>query len=577
MAKNGFWLVGAWVLAIFLAILATTPPAPGSQSDDPREPSSQRAFDHIRHIAARPHPTSSMANARVRQYLVEQLTAMGLEVHTQEGMLGKAPRERLAYMRGDKPRPVARFVNIIGIIKGSDPQARALALMAHYDSVVGSPGAADDGAGIASLLESARALKAGGQPKRDVFIIMTDGEELGLVGARHFFAENPLAGRIGAIVNLETRGGGGIASMFQTAPGNMEAMRLYARAVSHPATSSLSAYLYSILPNDTDLTPALKHGGFSAYNIAFIGRPRLYHSPLATPQNLDLGALNQMLGQTHELATALADAPTLPRASENAVFFDLFGLMTVVYPLWLGWVMLAIAALCLAAAFYRARGAGERGMDWSGLGRGAARMVGLIVLAGGALYLFNWVSGAGVGAGYYDRLAAIPMLTGVATLVSLACVLLIWGRGAGGAAMRIGAALPLVLVAIAGQAYAPSAAYFVVLAVLLAALAEAGFAFAPQWAARLIAALFAALMTGYLLALSWLIMQGVGPTLPYAIALPLALATLGWLSLWPGFKRAQAPRALAALMLLGALALALWVRFDAVPPSVAVYSPLKPG
>ncbi len=69
-------------------------------------------------------------------------------------------------------------------------------------------------------------------------------------------------------------------------------------------------------------------------------------------------------------------------------------------------------------------------------------------------------------------------------------------------------------------------------------------------------------------------MQGVGPSMPYVAALPAALAVLTWLPLWSGIPKA---RYVAIGLLLAAIAAALWVRFDPVPPTVAVYSPLKPG
>ena len=41
-------------------------------------------------------------------------------------------------------------------------------------------------------------------------VLLTDGEELGLQGAKQFFAGDPLLPRIGAIINMEARGGGSI-------------------------------------------------------------------------------------------------------------------------------------------------------------------------------------------------------------------------------------------------------------------------------------------------------------------------------------------------------------------------------
>ena len=75
-----------------------------------------------------------------------------------------------------------------------------------------------------------------------------------------------------------------------------------------------------------------------------------------------------MGAQVLDLAAALDAAPQLPARAPDVVFFDLFGLTTVHYPAWLGWLMLGGAALGLGMA---ARGE-------QGVGRGALRMLGLI-------------------------------------------------------------------------------------------------------------------------------------------------------------------------------------------------------
>ena len=181
--------------------------------------------------------------------------------------------------------------------------------MAHHDSVWGSPGAADDGAGVASILETVRAIKASGQPpQRDLMMLLTDGEELGLEGAKAFFASDPRRGHVGVIVNLETRGGGGRASMFETGSDNGAMMDLFGRSVSRPVGTSLSVFIYKKLPNSTDYTVAKKLG-VPGFNFAFIGRPELYHSPLATPERARPGRV-----AGHGAASARPDARIARRA-----------------------------------------------------------------------------------------------------------------------------------------------------------------------------------------------------------------------------------------------------------------------
>lgn len=558
------WLGTLVTLAIaaILAVLATTPPAPR----DPKLSMGMfllpRAMTDLREIARAPHPTGSAENERVRGYLVAQMTELGMEVSTREGLLDAKATKRLNKWSG-RDDPPAKTVNLVGVLPGRDRNAPAVMLMAHHDSVWGSPGASDDGAGVVTAIEVARQVAAKGPPPRDLIVLLTDGEELGLQGAAQFFAGDPLLPRIGAVINMEARGGGGRTSLFETTPDNGEAIALYQQAVSVPGGSSLAVFIYSVLPNDTDLSEAMQ-GGWAGYNFAFIGRPGLYHSPLATSDALDKGALMDMGWQVSDLTQALLEAPKLPERAPDVVFFDLFGVSLVKYHAGLGWAMLALAGVGLAVAASRER-------KLRAVGEGAGRTTGLMLLAAVALYALNRLSGAGAEANYYDRLAAIPLLEVMALLAGAACFLLVLGKGLAGPAQKVGAVLPLALIGLAMQALAPTAAFVVIVPVMLAALVLAANAVMPAAPARAIAVLLGALVLGYMLALGHQLMQGVGPDMPSVAALPLALAALALIPTWPALGYRQARQAGAALLVL-ALGISLWVRFDPMADTVAVYS-----
>lgn len=554
----------AMIGAVLLAILATTPPSPRGADTPATEFSAVRAMADVREIAQAPHPTGSVENGRVRGVLVSRLRAMGLEVGETTAVMDEKSAKRLAKWSG-ATGAAPPLTNIVARLPGSDPQLPAVLLMAHHDTVWGSPGAADDSAGVASILETVRALKASGRLfKRDVIVLFTDGEELGLSGATAFFAQDPLRTHIGPIVNLETRGGGGRASMFETGDNNDTAVRLLASAVRRPVGTSLSVIVYKKLPNSTDLTPA-KAAGHYGYNYAFVGRPGLYHSPLATPDNVDQGALQDMGGQVLDLTRALADAPAEPVAKSDRVFFDLFGLMLVHYPPWFGWVLLgaALVAWSLAAR----RGGGARDM-----GRGAAVTLLVPVVAGVLLYAVNLVSGADGPVNYYDRLDAIPRLQVQALLTCIASIGLIRAllvRETPTPAATFGAAIPLLLLAALAQATAPTAAFLITIPVLIgglvALLVQRGAV------AGVIATGLAAIGIGYLFAIGFFLLQAVGPATPMVAALPLVLVSVIAWPLAPPVTRRFALTA-ATLLIVAALAVALWVRLDPLAPSVAVYS-----
>ena len=244
MMKTNRGLIVALVLGLLLGIYATIPPAPRPADAPSGLFSAGRAMADVRVIAARPHPTGSAENAEVRRHLLLRMGALGMEVQTETALLPAKGLERLNRWSGRSDSAVT-MTNVIGILPGRDRSLPAVMLMSHHDTVWGSPGAADDTTGVAASLEVVRAIKAKGQPERDLIVLVTDAEELGLMGAKHFFANNPLRSRVGAIINLEARGGGGRANMFQTSAQNGAAMELYATHAQQPAASSLAAFIYS--------------------------------------------------------------------------------------------------------------------------------------------------------------------------------------------------------------------------------------------------------------------------------------------------------------------------------------------
>jgi len=87
------------------------------------------------------------------------------------------------------PFPVADVRNVAARLPGR-ASTKAVALVAHYDTVLHAPGAADAGSAVAALLETLRALRAGPPLRNDVVFVFTDAEELGMVGAEAFVAES---------------------------------------------------------------------------------------------------------------------------------------------------------------------------------------------------------------------------------------------------------------------------------------------------------------------------------------------------------------------------------------------------
>lgn len=293
------------------AVVAATAPADAF--------SAERAMVHVARIAQRPHPAGSADNARVRGYLLSQLTSLGL-----------APQVQEATGVGSRFPASGRVRNVVSRLPGSQPGGLAVLLMAHYDGVAAGPAAGDDASGSAVLLETLRALRAGAPRRHDVMALFTDGEEGGLLGAAAFAREHPWAKDVGVILNFEARGTHGPSLMFETGAGNLDVVRVL-RGVSGVQATSLSTAVYRQLPNDTDLSELVVLDR-PALNFAFIGGVERYHTSVDDVAHLSAGSVQHHGDQALALARAFGNGP-LPRPkTTDAVFFNAPVLGVVVYP-----------------------------------------------------------------------------------------------------------------------------------------------------------------------------------------------------------------------------------------------------
>ncbi len=231
---------------------------------------------------------------------------------------------------------------------------RAILLVAHYDSVPAGPGASDDESGVATVIETARALRAEGRASdHPVLALLTDGEEADLLGAAAFLHDPRLKARVGAVVNVEARGNQGPSLLFQTSPGDGPIIDLYARSVGTYATSSLYPEIYRVLPNDTDLTLFIRDG-FPSFNFAFVGQVAHYHTALDTRAHLDPVTLQQHGENMLGIARTLEHTDFATLRGADAIYIDVLGRVLLKAPKSWALPLAILAFLLLGAAAFRA-------------------------------------------------------------------------------------------------------------------------------------------------------------------------------------------------------------------------------
>ena len=147
-----------------------------------QEVSAEKLKAHVEKLASAEFGGRRGKGARLAEAYIQKLfVAAGLKTHIQE-LPGNGTPVR----------------NVVGVLAaGKEPTAEHVILSAHYDHLgrLGGfvfPGASDNAAGVAALLEIARVLKpAEDQLKRDVIFVAFDQEEIGLVGS-DAYAKKPV-------------------------------------------------------------------------------------------------------------------------------------------------------------------------------------------------------------------------------------------------------------------------------------------------------------------------------------------------------------------------------------------------
>jgi hypothetical protein len=304
---------------------------------------------HVEAIAREPHPLGSAAIERVRAYVVAEVEALGLEVDLQT-----VPARDVF---GDG-RPI-EAVNVIAWIPGAD-HTRAVAFVGHYDTVPTTAGANDNSTAVATLLETARALRAGPPLRNDIVFLFTDGEEPSdRFGARGFAAVPGLLDALGVVVNLEAVGSGGASTLVETSGSQSWLVGGYADSARAPAAYSFITELTSSIGAIGTDFDVFRAGGVSGMHFAYLRGSPIYHTMADDLGRVGLGSL-----QHHgENAVAIArhfgsqDLTTVPDP-DASVFFTI---RPFVVRYSIGWarVAAALAVGMLAVALVGLRRRGE--------------------------------------------------------------------------------------------------------------------------------------------------------------------------------------------------------------------------
>ncbi len=387
-------------------------PAPQGREAPPTEFSAVRALATLGRLLGPqvPHPVSSPANRAVRDRVRAQFAALGIQTRIYRGF-GCEGRSKYGFFACGTAEDI-----LADVAPGT---GKAIVLMAHYDSVPAGPGASDDQSGVATILETVRALKARGMKSdHPILALITDGEEAGLLGADAFASNAALRARVGAVVNVEARGSAGPSLLIQTGEGSEPYVDLYGKYAREVGASSLVPMVYKVLPNDTDFTVFLDRG-LGGFNFAFAGNVAVYHTPQDRIENLSLATLQFHGDNLMAVTRGLMATDFAALKGGDAAYNSLFGMLLPPIPV--GWTapIAFLALLLLATDAYLSRG------EQQVLGR----RLGALAIAPAALVLsaaIGWLlhTIAALVSGQPDPSYAHPIWLRIAIVLGIAAALL---------------------------------------------------------------------------------------------------------------------------------------------------------
>jgi hypothetical protein len=416
--------------------------------------SAERAMRHVQRIASETRFQGSPHHARTQRYLQQQLRALGLQPQLQ--------RAAVVNRFSDAADPEAGTVtNIVARIPGT-ASSGAIALNAHYDSGAGGPGASDCGSCVATVLETARALRAGAPLRNDVLLVFTDAEEDGDLGAAAF-AASPLIRDVDVVLNWETTGSHGPSLLVGSNSSWL---------VEHVLAGTPHARTYSVQPSvlrglfgpqqlNTD-TQEYMDRGVAGVQMVYMRGTTDYHTVLDNPRRLDRGSLQMGGDYAVGLSRRLGDEELTRRTGDRATYFNVTGGVIVQY----GPAVALLLALLTAALFVAASSAGLRGhrLTRRGLIAGALAFP-LVTLATTVVTVLAWVGlksavpdlrvfsiGSDQNAFFVFGMLALALAVFCALYQPL-------GRRARVENLAIGALLWWVVLTVAFALLAPSAAY----------------------------------------------------------------------------------------------------------------------
>jgi hypothetical protein len=218
--------------------------------------------------------------------------------------------------RGGETEQLMTLTNLIGSVRGTDPELAPVLVMAHLDHLgkgwpdvragnegLVHPGADDNASGVAVLLELARTMAAEPPRPRTILFAVVTGEEAGRVGSKHLLGEFADGVKPFACVNLDTVGRLTDGELFVLNADSAREWRFIFMGVGYTTRAPIKVVAE---PLDSSDQMSCIEAGIPAIQL-FTGPTPDYHRPSDTAATIDADGMAVVTEAAHETVAYLAE------------------------------------------------------------------------------------------------------------------------------------------------------------------------------------------------------------------------------------------------------------------------------
>lgn len=300
------------------------------------------ALQYLENITQFNRPIGTEGSVETQSFIKNTLSNEGIKVEELNSFVD--------HSEFGPPLDTGTPANILASIKGKTEDS--ILIVGHYDSVPSSKGAGDNGLAVANMLQVAIEQSKEPKPNNNILFLFTDGEEIGLLGAKSFYENHFSEYNIQSIINLEGRGNSGVPILFETTDQSLEIIKDYTAKSDFAVTSSFFSEVYKLLPFNSDFT-VFKNEVKVGFNLAFIEGFGNYHNVNDSYENINRSTAYMQYSNLKDFVELIDEREAVLNDDINQLSWTLLPGSVIFYDKWLNILFISLISLFIGIGIYK--------------------------------------------------------------------------------------------------------------------------------------------------------------------------------------------------------------------------------